>query len=429
MKTGNSYYFLNLGCPKNQVDGDYVRGALNSLGLVEHLNPDSVDYLIVNTCAFIEQARRETLGEIKELLPYKRNGAKLIAIGCYPSLYDIKRDSIGIDAAFGLNQVDKLLRFVAGSKDVCYNPSVFDRVVENSPYAYVKISDGCDNRCSYCTIPFIRGAYRSISHQSIIDEVELLANKGIKEIILVAQDTMLYGTDLESDMDFVDLCRLISDIDGIEWIRVMYAHPAHLDEDFIGRLFEIEKVCRYIDLPVQHISDRILTSMNRRCGAEKIKQVIKQLQNVDKNISLRTTLIVGFPGETDDDFKELIDFVEEIKFDYLGVFCYSPEENTPAVSFDGGFDPQMAEEKREMLYNIAEEISENKDRMQIGKKQKLLIESQSPDNPEFYEARSYRQAPGIDGFYVIPARHDIKPGQFIEAEITDINTASVIRGI
>jgi len=429
MRTGNSYYFLNLGCPKNQVDGNYIRGALNSLGFTENPYPDLADYLIVNTCAFIEQARQETLGEINELVPYKKNGVKLIAVGCYPSIYDIKRVSPSIDAAFGLNQVDKLLKFVTGKRNVCCNNLIFNRVVENTPYAYVKISDGCNNRCSYCTIPLIRGSYRSIPHKLIIDEVELLANKGIKEIIFVAQDTTLYGKDLKGGLDLADLCRMVSDIDGIEWIRIMYAHPAHLDDNLISRLFEIEKVCRYIDLPIQHISDKILSLMNRHCGTEKIKHIIKQLRNVDKNISLRTTLMVGFPGETDDDFKELVDFIEEIKFDYLGIFCYSPEENTAAISLEEKFDPQMAEEKLEMLYNIAEEISEDRAIMQIGKKQKLLIESQSAENSGFYEARSCRQAPEIDGFYNIPARHDITPGQFVEAEIMDIDSANIIKGI
>jgi len=267
MTADKSYYFLNLGCPKNQVDGDYVRGALNGLGLIESDSPEEVGYIIVNTCAFIEQARRETIGEINELLPYRKNGAKLLAIGCYPMLYDIKREVPAVDCAFGLSQVQELLNYINGNKVDCFDPQLNIRVVEDSPYAYVKIADGCDNRCSYCTIPLIRGPYRSIPPDVILREVELLARGGVKEMVLVAQDTALYGEDLKAGIDLACLCRMISKVNEVEWIRVMYAHPAHLNEDLIGRLFENDKVCRYLDIPIQHISDRILKLMNRHCDS------------------------------------------------------------------------------------------------------------------------------------------------------------------
>ena len=421
--TGKSYYFLNLGCPKNQVDGDYIRGALNNLGFNESEMPDGVDYIIVNTCAFIDQARQETRGEILELLPYKKNGAQILAVGCYPVLYDIKRDVPEVDAAFGLNQVEDFLNYITGAKGICYNPTAQSRALENRPYAYVKISDGCDNRCSYCTIPFIRGSHRSIPPITILEEVEFLAKNGIKEIILVAQDSAVYG--FQDGIDLACLCRMISRIDGIEWIRLMYAHPAHLSDNLVDRLFEIDKVCHYIDIPIQHISGKILKLMNRKCDPEKIKQIIKRLRNIDKNISLRTTLMVGFPGETDDDFKELADFIEEAEFDYLGVFSYSPEEGTAAKSFDGIVDQELTMERQELLYDIAETVSDKKAKMQIGRKQKLLIETLSPDNPYFFEARSYRQAPEIDGFYNIPVRPDLRIGDFVNAVIQDIDMAVV----
>jgi len=421
-----SYYFLNLGCPKNQVDGDYVRGALNTLGLIESDSPEEVEYIIVNTCAFIEQARRETIGEINELLPYRKNGAKLLAIGCYPVLYNIKKDIPAVDYAFGLNQVQELLNYISGNRDICFDSQASIRAVEDSPFAYIKISDGCDNRCSYCTIPLIRGAFRSIHPELILKEVELLARSGIKEMVLVAQDTALYGKDLDEEIDLARLCRMISKVDGVEWIRVMYAHPAHLSEDLTGRLFEIDKVCRYLDIPIQHISDKILKLMNRHCDSEKIKQVIKQLRNIDKSISLRTTLMTGFPGETDDDFKSLLDFIEAVEFDYLGAFYYSPEEMTTAKTLNDVVDQRLAEERLDLLYDIAEDISMKRARMQIGKKQKLLIEALSPEDPNYYEARSYRQAPDIDGFYKIQASSNLKPGEFVDAVIRDVDIAIVL---
>ena len=420
-----SYYFLNLGCPKNQTDGDYVRGALDSLGFSESGSPENVDYIIVNTCAFIKQARRETQGEINELLDFKKNGSKLIAIGCYPVLYNIKTDIPAIDAAFGLKEVENFLKYVTGNSNLCYDPSKSGRIISDVPYAYVKISDGCDNKCSYCTIPLIRGAFKSIPPEIILREVESLASEGIKEIVLVAQDTALYGKDIKSGYDLACLCRMISKVDGVEWIRVMYAHPAHLDEELIGRLFETDKVCRYLDIPIQHISLNMLERMNRKCKPEKIKRLISQLRKIDKDISLRTTLIVGFPGETDDDFRELLEFVEETEFDYLGAFCYSAEDRTAAITFDGAVDSRIAEQRKELLYDIAEEISMGRAKAQIGKKQKLLIESVSSEDADFYEARSYRQAPEIDGFYKLQVSSELQIGDMVEAVINDINAAAV----
>lgn len=431
------YYFLNLGCPKNQTDGDFLCRVLNHLGFAESNDPAGVDYIIVNTCAFIEQARQETKGEINELLPYKEDGIRLVAVGCYPVLYNIQSEISDIDAAFGLNQVDDFLDYVAGKEKAqkilgsCRDQVDIHRVKPDIPYAYVKISDGCDNRCSYCTIPMIRGPYRSIPPARVIKEVEALAADGVKEIVLVAQDSCVYGKDLDSNVDLADLCRLIALVSGVEWIRVMYAHPAHLSDTLMDRLFVIDKVCRYLDMPIQHISEKILKMMKRRSGADRIKQIIKRLRNIDKNISLRTTLMVGFPGETDDDYRRLLDFVEEAEFDYLGAFRFSPEDGTEAIALSGAVAPRLAEERYELLIDIAERIAKRRAMMQIGKRQKLLIERLSSDDSAYFEARSYRQAPDIDGFYRIPVRSsssfrpDIKPGILVNAIISDFDRAEL----
>jgi ribosomal protein S12 methylthiotransferase len=425
MTRNKSYYFLNLGCPKNQVDGDNLRGVLNSLGLVETDSPDEADHIIVNTCAFIEQARLETQGEIKELEKFKRQGVNLIAVGCYPALDTIKNDIPVLDAAFRFDEVEALLRYISGDKAYCYDPGMINRVVGETPYAYLVISDGCDNRCSYCKIPDIRGPYKSRPVIKIMQEAEYLAKNGIKELILVAQDTAIYGQDIAGAPDLACLCRMLAKIDGIEWLRIMYAHPAHLDESLIDKLMAIDKVCRYLDIPVQHISKKMLGLMKRQSGPEKIRHVINHLRKIDNNISLRTTLMVGFPGETDDDFRELLDFVEQTEFDYLGVFKYSPETGTPAYDFDSRVNKDLAEERFELLYEIAEDISLKRAEAQIGRREKLLAERLSPEADDFYEARSYRQAPEIDGFYMIKAEPGIKSGDFVETIIKDVDLAEV----
>ena len=421
-----SFYFLNLGCPKNQTDGDYVRGALNDLGLSEMDAPDDVDYIFINTCAFIEQARLETRGEIDQLLPYKKNGTELIALGCYPALTDIKKEIPVIDAAFRFDQLAKVIEYVAGIKDYCYQPRISHRVINDLPYAYVNISDGCDNRCSYCTIPQIRGHYRSRPPDKLIEEVDYLASNGIKEIVLVAQDSAIYGRDLEPNIDLPWLCGKIAAIDGIDWIRIMYAHPAHLDPAMLDRLYATDKVCRYLDLPIQHISDNILTRMRRHCDSGQIKRLINHLRKLDKNISLRTTLMVGFPGETDDDYQKLVEFVEESEFDHLGVFQYSPEVNTAAYDLDGRVNPELAEERYELLYDIAADISQDRSRTFIGRSEKLLIDGLTIDDG-YYEARSYRQAPEIDTMYKVESEFELMPGQFIMAKITEIDEAGAIK--
>ena len=425
MTQNKHYYFLNLGCPKNQVDGDNLRGALNNQGLIETDAPDEVDYIIINTCAFIEEARLESQGEIKELEKFRQRGTNLIAVGCYPALETIRNDIPVLDAAFRFDEVEALLKYVTGDKAHCYDSGAVNRVVGEVPYAYLVISDGCDNRCSYCKIPGIRGSYRSRPIVNIMREAEYLAKNGIKELILVAQDTAVYGQDIPGKPDLACLCRMLAGIEAVKWLRIMYAHPAHLNEDLIDKLMAIDEVCHYLDMPIQHISNKILSRMKRQCGPEKIKSVINHLRKIDNNISLRTTLMVGFPGETDDDFRELLDLVEEIEFDYLGVFKYSPEIGTPAYGFVNRVDREITEERFDLLYEIAEDISLKRAEAQIGRTEKLLVERLSPDAYNFYEGRSFRQAPEIDGYYMIEAGSGIKSGDFVETIIKDIDLAEV----
>ena len=421
-----SYFFLNLGCPKNQTDGDFVRAALNDLGLAESDYPAEVDFIFVNTCAFIDEARRETEGEIEQLLEVRRNGAKIIAFGCYPALPGFDNDRLPVDASFRFDEVAELLQYIGGDKSYCYEPERTKRVISELPYAYLVISDGCDNRCSYCTIPNIRGRYASRKPDKILAEAEYLALSGAKEIIIVAQDTTVYGRDLGMDVDLPGLCDQIAQVDGIEWIRVMYAHPAHTDEALLDRLYAIPKVCRYLDMPIQHISDNVLKMMRRGYNAGKVHALINHLRSLDKNISLRTTLMTGFPGESDDDFKALVDFVEQAQFDHLGVFVYSPEYRTSAYDFPGRIDRTLAEDRYELLYEIAGDIILDKASARIGRVEPMLIEGVSSEFEGYCEGRSCFQAPEIDGYYTLEITNGVGLGDIVQARIIGENEAEIV---
>jgi len=422
--SGKNYYFLNLGCPKNQADGNHVRGMLGALGMVESETPEGVSFIVVNTCAFIEEARRETRGEIAELASFKRNGTRLVAIGCYPVLIDIKQEMPDIDAAFGLGQEYAFLQYVTGLQNIPGDILGCQPAVQDLPFAYLKISDGCDNRCSYCTIPLIRGPYRSLPVDDIFREGEILARRGARELVLVAQDTAVYGGDT-GEVDLAGLSRKLAEIDGVDWIRVLYAHPGHLSAKLLEQVFAVDKVCRYLDIPIQHISPSILGRMNRPGGPERIRGIIKLARAIDKDVALRTTLMVGFPGETDDDFRMLVDFVEWAQFDYVGVFSFSPEQGTAANDVRDRVDPMLAGERREMLCDLAERISDAKSQALVGRQARLLIEGESVENVGHFEARSYRQAPGVDGYYIIADVGNMLAGQFVEATITDAGRATV----
>ncbi len=418
----SSYYFLNLGCPKNRVDGDYLRGDLRRLGLIESAKPGTADYLFINSCAFIESARRETLGEIETIIKGGiKKSAEVILVGCYPALPGAESEIPGISKAVPFDRYNELLDYLAERTGVCRRPEKPARVSPDSFFAYLKIADGCNNRCAYCRIPSIRGEYKSVPFDSIVDEAAFLAGHGVKEIILVAQDSTLYGIDLERKFDLADICREIGAIDGVEWIRLMYTHPAHLDLNLMERLFSCAKVCRYLDMPIQHISDKILKRMNRASTSRMIRDKIKWLRNFDNELSLRTSLMVGFPGESDDDFRMLLDFAEEIRFDHVGVFAFSPEPGTPASRLDGRVDPELVEERRELLMETASRITEEIERALIGKIELMFIDSVSADDPAQFEARSYRQAPEIDGFYRIGRKKSVSPGSFHRVMISDLN--------
>lgn len=418
----NSYYFLNLGCPKNRVDGDYLRGDLQRLGLIESAKPDTADYLFVNSCAFIESARRETVGEIEALIKggIKRS-AEVILVGCYPALPEAELEISGISKAIPFDRYDELLDYLAARTGTCRRPEKPRRVSPDSYFAYVKIADGCNNRCAYCRIPSIRGEYRSEAFSSIIGEAAYLAERGVKEIILVAQDSTLYGTDLDRKYDLADICREIGAIDGIEWIRLMYAHPAHLDLKLMERAFSCAKVCRYLDMPIQHISDKILKRMNRASTSRMIRDKIKWLRSFDNELSLRTSLMVGFPGESDDDFRMLLDFTEEMRFDHVGVFAFSPERGTMASRLDDRIDPELVQERQELLMETTSRITEEIERSLIGKIELMFIESLLADDPGQFEARSCRQAPEIDGFYRVERKKSVSPGSFHRIMISDLN--------
>ena len=420
----NKVSVITLGCSKNTVDSERLMKQLqvNKFDLAE--DPNDAETLIINTCGFIEAAKNESIETILNAVALKKLGQvkKIVVAGCLSERYkgDLIKEIPEVDAFFGTEKYEEIIHELGG--ELKYELLGERLLTTPNHTAYLKISEGCDHPCSFCAIPLMRGLHKSKPMEELIFEANHLAAKGVKELIIIGQDTTDYGKDIYGRRNLAGLLSNLSEIDGIEWIRIMYAYPSHFPEDVIDVIANNEKICKYIDVPLQHISDDVLKSMRRGITKRKIKELIENLRARIPNIIIRTTFIVGYPAEKEKDFEELCEFVRETKFDRLGVFTYSKEESTS--SFILG-DPVSEEEKKrrlEVLMEIQKEISAEKNKELLGTRLRVLVENRENG---YYVGRSYRDAPEIDGDVLIPAESNINIGNFYDVEFYDYDDYDV----
>ena len=431
-------YFVSLGCDKNLVDSEHM---LADISTEYEITDDALeaDIAIVNTCAFIKDAKEESINTILELSRLKEEHLKYLVItGCLAQRYydDLKELIPEIDGFLGIsafsNILDDLKRIRDKEKifdmpDINGNQHASGRRFLNPPfhYSYLKIAEGCDKNCSYCSIPSIRGSYRSVPMEELIKEAEFLAANYVKELILVAQETTVYGVDLYGKKSLVELVEKLSGIEGIEWIRLMYCYPEEIDDDLINLIKNNRKVCHYLDIPIQHASDRILQKMGRRTSKKDIVSLIKKLRKEIPDISLRTSLITGFPTESEEEAEELLKFVKDIKFDRLGVFTYSKEENTLAASFKPQIKESVKKQRQKAIMEAQREISLKRNKSFISKEVEVIIEGYNTEEG-FYTARMYSDAPDIDGCVFIESDENYLSGTFLKVRITDCSEYDLI---
>ncbi len=434
-KESTPFFLLSLGCPKNEIDAEVMAGLLREAGYRPVERPEDARLILVNTCAFILPAREESIEAILTLAEYKQRGScrHLVVTGCLPQRYgpELARDLPEVDLFLGIDGIPHIARHVAALPDreardrlaasrrpsFLMDASLPRLVSEPRHTAYLKIADGCSNRCAYCAIPEIRGPYRSRPLDDLLREAEQLARHGTREIILTAQDTTAWGKDRKGGERLPRLLRELARIRDIRWIRLLYTYPAGLTDGILEAVAEEEKVCEYLDIPIQHIDDGILTAMNRRGGSAAIRRVIRRAREIIPGVALRTSLIVGFPGETIRRFNALLDFVRETRFDHLGVFVYSKEEGTAAARMPQRIPAKEKERRRQVLMEEQAEISAEINASLVGTNQEVLIEGpgENPDYPVIGRCR--RQAPEIDGMTCLKKR-SLKPGQFKTFRIT-----------
>ena len=424
---------VSLGCPKNQTDAEIMLGILSQKGNEIVSDPKDAEVIIVNTCGFIDPAKQESIDTILEMAEYKKSGKcrLLIASGCLAERYhdDIKKELPEVDAVVGAGDFDKVAEVIdeaQSGKNICLYGHQNCDIPENLPRllstpfytAYLKIADGCDNNCTYCAIPMIRGHFRSRKPEDIVKEAEELAANGVKELILIAQDTTRYGTDLFGKPSLDMLLEKLCKIDGIHWIRVHYYYTEAITESLIDVMAQNDKICSYIDMPIQHINNDILRRMARRTNREEIISRIKMIREKMPDAAIRTSIITGFPGETEEQFEELYEFAGDIKFDRMGVFAYSQEEGTPAANFDGQVDDSVKLERRDRLMSLQQKISLEKNKSKIGTVTEVLCEGYDEDN-YMYVGRSYADSIDVDGKVYFAAEDEVETGTFVKVEILD----------
>lgn len=420
---------ISLGCPKNQVDGEIMLEKLNSNGFDISPTIEGSDIMIINTCGFIEDAKKEAIDTILEVAQYKEAGlvSSIVVTGCLAQRYqdEILKEMPEVDAVIGIG-ADRDIVKVCQKAALGIKTSFFpnreylllegERMLSTPPHwAYLKISDGCDNKCSYCAIPGIRGGYIERSMESIIEEAKCLADKGVQEIIIVAQDTTKYGLKLYGEYKLAELLKELVKISGIKWIRLFYCYPDRVTDELIDVIAKEDKICSYIDIPLQHCNAEILSSMNRNGSYESLKALLNKMKSRIPDLSLRTTFMVGFPGETDKQFEELCQFVKEIKFDKMGCFAFSPEEDTPAYDLDNQIDESVKERRAQVLMDIQYSITEDANKDKIGKVYEVIIDEVSDDH---CIGRSYLDSPEIDSGIIFKpiSKHNV--GEFVNVKIT-----------
>lgn len=429
---GYNIGMVSLGCAKNQTDAETMLGILSEKGHRLVADPENADIIVVNTCGFIESAKQESIDAILEMAEYKKGRCRLlIASGCLAERYhdDILKELPEVDAVVGTGDYDKIAEIIekalTGEKPVLAGhidrtpEEGLSRVLTTPPHtAYLKIADGCNNRCTYCAIPLIRGKFRSRKIEDIVSEAELLAENGVKELILIAQDTTRYGEDLYGSYALPRLLEELCKISKIEWIRVHYFYTEAVTEELINVMAKNEKICNYIDMPIQHINNDILRKMARRTNRAEIEEKIAMIRKKIPDCTIRTSLIVGFPSETDGQFEELYDFVGKIKFDRAGVFAYSKEENTPAASFDGQIDEETKNARLDKLMSLQQQISYENNKSKISSVLEVITEGYDADN-FMYFGRSRADSIGVDSLVYFAAEDEVQSGEIVKVEILD----------
>lgn len=441
--------FVSLGCSKNLIDTEMMIGIFknNNFNIVNE--PSKADVIVVNTCGFIESAKEEAINTILEMAEYKKTGKCkiLIATGCLVERYKEELEK-------ALPEVDILLKYSDYAEEKGKSAEVFKETLKNiytiieksdnnklenteldfmnrvvttgEQYAYLRIAEGCDNRCTYCAIPYIRGAFSSRKIEDIAKEAEILVASGRKELILIAQDTSKYGKDIYGEVKLAELLKELCKIKELKWIRFLYTYPEDITDELIQVVKENDKICKYFDIPIQHISDKVLKRMNRKCTGESIKNTIAKLRKEIPGVVIRTTLMVGFPGETQEDFEELYNFVKETKFDKLGAFTYSKEDGTPAARLKEQIHPMTKKSRYNKIMKLQQEISKENEKKQLGKELEILIEDITPDK-KYYLGRSYMDVPGIDGIaYVENTSKENLIGKYVKAKVVEVKEYDMI---
>lgn len=421
MSRKNKISVITLGCSKNTVDSERLMSQLklNKFDLAD--NPEEADSVIINTCGFIDAAKEESVNTILSAVELKKQGKlkKVVVAGCLSERYmnDLRKEIPEVDSFFGTEAYEGIVKDFGG--DFKYELLGERCLTTPKHFAYLKISEGCDNPCSFCAIPLMRGLHKSKPMADLITETKSLAEKGVKEIIIIGQDTTDYGKENNGKRNIAELLNKLSIIDGIEWVRLLYAYPSHFPEDLISEIANNPKICNYIDIPLQHISDNVLKSMRRGITQRRTKELLYTLKERIPDLTLRTTFIIGYPNETDKEFEELCQFVKDIKFDRFGVFNYSIEENTPSYILGDPIPPEVKEERKSILMEIQKEISQKKNEELIGKSMKVLIDGKEG---EYFIGRTERDAPEVDGEVLIESGNiNLKVGRFYSVDIYDCN--------
>lgn len=431
---------VTLGCPKNQVDSEVMTGFLSQEYLLTE-NPEEAEIIIVNTCTFIQSAKEESIETIFEMSRFKESGncKTLIATGCMAQQYaqELMKDIPELDGIMGTGNIDEINKVVQASLE-----GRTSQIKEGIPnflqdhqmprkrstpnyLAYVKVAEGCDNYCTYCIIPHVRGHFRSRSEDSVIQEAQEMAAQGVKEILVMAQDTTRYGLDLSGELRLPQLIRSLAKIEGIEWIRLMYCYPERFTDELIETMRQEPKVCKYVDLPLQHADNKILKEMNRRGTIEEAETLITKLREAMPDISIRTTMITGFPGETEDEFQAILNFIQRVQFDRLGAFSYSQEENTPAGQRVDQVPSEVREQRREKVMQIQQEISRQRQQRWVDRVVTVLVEQALPDGR--WIGRTEGDAPEVDGqVYIIDVQTSLQVGDMIKVRILEADNYDLI---
>lgn len=424
--------FISLGCDKNLVDTEVMLGMLASRGYEMTNDEQEADIIVINTCCFIHDAKEESIQNILEMAEYKKNGSAkaLIVTGCMAERYrqEILDEIPEVDEVLGTTAYDRILDAVdaalAGQHEVMTAdldalplPETKRLVTTGGHLAYLKIAEGCDKHCTYCIIPKIRGNFRSVPMERLLKEAQDLAEQGVKELILVAQETTLYGKDLYGEKSLPKLLRELCKISGIRWIRILYCYPEEITDELIQVMKEEPKICHYLDLPIQHANDTILKRMGRRTSKQELIDIVQKLRKEIPDICLRTTLITGFPGETQEQHEEVMEFIDTLEFDRLGAFTYSPEEDTPAATFEDQIDEEVKEDRQADIMELQQEIAFDKAEDMIGREVLVMIEGKVADE-NAYVGRTYRDAPNVDGLIFINTDVELISGDFAKVKVT-----------